>query len=198
MIIKKNIGIVYIYNDETVVEDQSEGEEAIKLGLAYGIPNQDWIICPKADLKDCYNHHVNGDPRKNNPDEQYTVLRKPDGKPVFNRRFEFEAEYKEIIRTNDIKQKGPDYIISFNFKLKSFAAFIFQDGENITKNNPSPAKLFCRGLKVITEKDLLKPKPLGLEKDEARKILKEIGKTKIPKSEFKIRNIWIIGHSDIR
>lgn len=198
MITKKPIGIVYVWNNEEVMEDQSEGEEAIKLGLAYKTENQDWIISAEADLKDCYDHHVDGDPRRNNPAEEYTVLRKPNGKPVFNRRFEFETEYKEIIRTRNIKQKGSDYIIFFTFKLKFFAAFTFQDGENITKNQPRPARLFCRGLKIITEKDLLKPKSLGLEKKEAKTILKEIGKTKIPKSESKIRNIWIIGHSDIR
>jgi hypothetical protein len=169
MYVVKSIENVYVDPDENIIENKSE-------------------------------HHVDGEPRKNNSEEEYTVLRKPNGLPEYKTSNQFRRTYELVLKTRPIEKEGNNYVIKARFNQKICTAFTFQDGKNTTRYTPLPAKLVCKDIKIIIQEELIRIKPrfLGLNKNEVKEILKKIAKSQMPNAQFKIRNIWLIGHSDIR
>lgn len=200
MLVKRVLKKIYFYTDDSLVENQSEGIEAIKLGLAYPSYLVDIIIYTREDLKACYDHHIDGDSKYYKKDQIYSVLRKPNGKPAFVNAYDFNNKYKEIIMMEPIKKTKTGFEITFSFNRSKYGLFKFQNDINITPNKPIQGKLFCRDLTFLNPDKITKKqlKYFGLNPEEIREVIKEITKSKIPPFKIQIRSMCVISHSDIR
>ncbi|MEM4263932.1 MAG: hypothetical protein QW666_03515 [Candidatus Woesearchaeota archaeon] len=139
--------------------------------------------------------------RKYRPGDIYTVFAPADESEITEK--EFKAIYENIIKNVDIKseQKGPKriYKIEFRFNPDAYRGYKFKNSTCIDYDKPKPVKLVCGDMNIIFPEDI--QKVCGrylLSEKEVRDILSYYTASLLLNSTYKIRDIWIIGHSDLR
>ena len=187
---------VFAKKEGDVFDDQTEGKIAFELDEAEEAEWQDILIYSEYDFKDCHWHHVEGEPREN-PDEIYDVLRRP-GNHLSLDKNKFRKIFQDIIRNAPIQEDR----IDFWFEPRDFVAYCFQDGVCKDWNAPQRAKLCCKNIKNVTLKQLKNiAKAFLLTYIELNEVLQYVASSFAGNSGYRIsniRNIWIIGHTDIR
>ncbi len=199
--VKKIIGKILVNKNGEIFENQKEGLAALEQDEARYVDYQDLIIYSEYDFKDCFKHHVKGIARKDRPNDSYTVLAPADESEITEEGF--KIMYEAILKSVDVQseKKGPVkvYKIEFKFNLDEYRGYEFKNNNCQDYDNTQPIKLLCGDMHIMMLKDLKKVSGtyLLLEK-EVQDIISYYNASLLPNSAYKIRALWIIGHSDLR
>lgn len=200
--IKKIIGLILVNKIGNIFENQKEGLVALEQGAAGYVEYQDIVIYSEFDFKDCFRHHVLGIARKGRPDDSYTVMAPADESASITEE-EFKMVYEAILKNvrAQVVRKGFSmiYKIEFKFNPAKFKGYQYQNNNCSDFDDSRPVKLVCSDVKRIEFSKLQNVcKAFLLSDQEIRDIMAYYNASLLPDSDYKIRLIWVIGHSDLR
>ena len=175
-----------------VFEDQEEGKREFEIGKAEKVKWIDVVIYSQADVDYCFWHHIRGGYDEERPAKEYTVLKRKSSKPIPKAEFLDDIHY--VFETSRLKNGEMDFFLPED----EYVAYTFQQEKNITSTNPRRAKIHFRGIRQIIRKQLPKfAKIILLSDKETEEAMNYIDNSMIKNSGYRIRNIWIIEHTDI-
>jgi hypothetical protein len=176
-----------------VFKNQQEGRDAFEAGEAEKVKWMDIVIISKYDIDSCYNHHVKGRFYRKRPNEKYTVIQRTSKRAVSEEEFMSDIEY--FLLEIELK-KG---IIDFPLPEKLFLAYTYQKGQNLTPNDPRSAIIRFRGVRKIKSDQFLEfADIIVLSEQEIKEIETHINNSYKKNSRYRIKNMWIIEHTDVR
>jgi len=199
--VNKIIGKVLVNKNGEIFENKKEGLAALEQSEAHYVDYLDLIIYSEYDFKDCFKHHVKGIARKDRPNDIYTVLAPADESEITEEGF--KIIYEAILKSVDVQseQKGPVkiYKIEFKFNPDEYKGYKFQNNNCPNFDDSRPIKLLCGDMRIVTPKEFPKQfRVYLLSEKEVKDIISYYTASLLPTTAYKIRTLWVIGHSDLR